>query len=245
MQSKSPIAYTAHCLLKNRSLEIAKWKFWLSYLMELHVESASTEYNPHLYVSLRRGRYQLSTANAVYSYGDLYDNFAEAFVRYNWDDFPIDDVLVLGLGLGSIPVILEQVEGCRCDFTAVEIDEVVIDLADRYVLYELKNAMQLICADASVAVQQFPDNSYDLICVDLFDDDVVPEVFEQEAFLQELARLAGPDGVILFNRLAANKEDRKLSQAFFDNRFKSVFPDARMVEVSRNYMLVNRPNVIL
>ena len=50
------------------------WKRWLSYLFEIHVESTSSDYNPHLHVSLNNGRYQLSTANAIYSFEDLYDN---------------------------------------------------------------------------------------------------------------------------------------------------------------------------
>ncbi|MEL6944963.1 MAG: hypothetical protein AAFO82_20090, partial [Bacteroidota bacterium] len=51
---------------------IPRWKRWWSYLSEIHIESAPNEINPHLYVSLRNGRYQLSTANAIYSYEDLY-----------------------------------------------------------------------------------------------------------------------------------------------------------------------------
>ena len=44
------------------------WKRLVSYLFEIHVESTSSEFNPHLYVSLYKGRYQLSTANAIYSF---------------------------------------------------------------------------------------------------------------------------------------------------------------------------------
>ena len=47
-----------------------RWKQWLSYLFEMHIESAASEYNPHLYVSMKQGRYQLCTANAIYSYED-------------------------------------------------------------------------------------------------------------------------------------------------------------------------------
>ena len=81
------------------------WKRLLSYLFELHIESTSSEHNPHLYVSLKNGRYQLSTANAVYSYGDLYDNFSEAFQQLNLESREIKNVLILGFGLAfaSVP----------------------------------------------------------------------------------------------------------------------------------------------
>ena len=221
------------------------WKKWLSYVMELHVESTSSEYNPHLYVSLRKGRYQLSTAHAVYSFGDLYSNFARVFQRYNWKAHPVNEVLLLGLGLGSIPVILEQVHQRECHYTAVEIDEAVVDLAERYILHELHSPIQTICADARVVVEQLPAESYDLICVDIFDDDTVPEAFEQADFLHRIADLLRPQGVILFNRLAATAKDQQLSRAFFEEKFCAVFPDGDLIDVGGNYMLVNRTGAVL
>jgi SAM-dependent methyltransferase len=219
--------------------KMPRWKIWLSYLLELHVESADSDYNPYLYVSLRRGRYQLSTANAVYSYGDLYTNFARTFARWNWEQYPVDEVLILGLGLGSIPVILEQTHGQSCHITAVEIDEVVLELAQHYVLDGLNNPQQMIVADAAIAVQQLPDESYDLLCVDIFDDDVVPETFETTTFLEDAKALLRPGGVLLFNRLAASPKDEQLSKEFFETTFLKVFPEGYCLDVGGNYMLVS------
>ena len=104
-------ALTANLLKKETIIEPIKPPFWkkiLSYFFEFHIESAPSEINPHLYVSLNRGRYQLSTANAIYSFEDLYDNFFDAFKKVNLDQYPIKNVLVLGLGLGSIPLMLEK-----------------------------------------------------------------------------------------------------------------------------------------
>ena len=225
-------------------MSLPRWKVWLSYLLELHIESTSSDYNPHLYVSLYKGRYQLSTANAVYSFGDLYTNFSRTFDQWNWDDFTPQRVLLLGLGLGSIPVILETVHQQNCHFTAVEIDEAVVDLAYRYVLQELESPVEMITADAALAVQQFTPSSYDLICVDIFDDDVVPAQFEQEAFLQQAASLLDQGGVLLFNRLAANTSDEEQSKAFYENTFQKVFPDSYCLDVGGNFMLVSNQQAI-
>ena len=97
------------------------WKRWLSHLFVFHIESTSSEYNPHLYVSLRNGRYQLCTANAIYSFEDLYDNFADSFVQLELDKLPGKRVLILGFGLGSIPLILEKLGYTDFEFTGVEI----------------------------------------------------------------------------------------------------------------------------
>ncbi|MEL7251230.1 MAG: fused MFS/spermidine synthase [Bacteroidota bacterium] len=221
------------------------WKIWLSYLTELHIESTSSEYNPHLYVSLYKGRYQLSTANAVYSFGDLYTNFSRTFDQWNWEKFPPNQVLLLGLGLGSIPVILETLHQQPCQFTAVEIDEEVVDLAYRYVLEGLESPIEMITADAALVVQQLTPASFDLICVDIFDDDVVPAAFEETAFLEQATSLLRKGGVLLFNRLAANTADQEKSTAFYENTFRRVFPGSCCLDVGGNFMLVSNRHAIL
>lgn len=218
---------------------IPKWKKWLSYLFELHVESANSDYNPYMYVSIRKGRYQLSTANAIYSFADLYSNFSNTFDVFNWDSFKPKDALLLGLGLGSIPFMLEKKYKQKCHYTIVEIDEVVIDLAYRYVLSHLESPFEMIATDASIAVHQFKASSYDTIFVDIFDDDEVPADFESTVFLEQIKLLLKPNGVILFNRLAATDADCVKSEAFFNNVFHKVFPNACLLGVEGNYMLVS------
>lgn len=220
-------------------MKIPFWKKWISYLVELHVESRESAYNPHLYVSINQGRYQLSTANAVYSFGEMYTNFARLFARWNWAERAPQEVLLLGLGLGSIPVIIEQTHGHRCHFTAVEIDEEVADLAWQYVLNDLDSPIEMITADAASAVYFLETGFYDLICVDVFNDDTVPEDFETTDFLEQARSLLTPDGVLLFNRLATTEADRAANQAFFDDVFLSVFPDAACLDVGGNWILAS------
>lgn len=214
------------------------WKRWWSYFMELHIESTSSDYNPHLYVSLSRGRYQLCTANAIYSYEDQYDNFRKAFVKIDLDKLPGKEVLILGFGLGSIPILLEKIFDQDLYYTAVEIDEAVIELAGKYALPDIQSPIEMICADAAVYVDQEPA-TYDLICMDVFLDDVVPDVFEQEVFLTGLKNMLNPNGLLLFNRLAATKKDKQESRRFFEDHFLPVFPHGTYLEAGGNYILMN------
>ena len=213
------------------------WKRLLSYFFELHIESAPSEINPHLYVSLKRGRYQLCTANAVYSYADLYDNFAGTFEQIT---LPSDGatVLLLGFGLGSIPYILEKKQSKTYHYTAVEIDENVLYLANKYTLPMLESPISFIPADASVFVHSCTDQ-FDLICMDIFLDDVVPTVFETEDFLVRLKELLNPQGVLLFNKLALTKADKAQATAFF-TVFKKVFPKGNYLELKGNRMFLNK-----
>ncbi len=218
------------------------WKIWLSYLFEWHVESAPSSLHPHLYVSLKRGRYQLSTAHAVYSYEDLYLNFRSAFRQMALEQLPGREVLVLGLGLGSVPQLLERVFHLGGRYTAVERDESVIFLAQKYTLSSLQAPLQVFCADAAQWVRlQAGRSAYDLIAMDVFVDDKVPPSFEQTDFLEALRRLLRPDGVLMYNRLASTPHERQASLRFFDSTFVGVFPEAIYLDLGTNLMLLNHP----
>ncbi|RMD70423.1 MAG: hypothetical protein D6818_09105 [Bacteroidetes bacterium] len=221
------------------------WKIWLSHLFEWHIESAPSPLNPHLYVSLKRGRYQLSTAHAVYSFEDLYLNFREAFRQMALERLPGREVLVLGLGLGSVPQLLEQVYHFGGSYTAVERDESVIYLAHKYTLSSLDAPMQVICADAFqwVAMQP-PEPAYDLIAMDIFVDDTVPPQFESEVFLEGLRALLRPGGVLMYNRLAVTERDRAATRRFFESAFAKTFPRAVRLDLGANQMLLDSPHLL-
>ncbi|MEM1123700.1 MAG: methyltransferase domain-containing protein [Bacteroidota bacterium] len=222
-------------------MTIPLWKKYVSYFFEFHIESVPSEINPHLYVSLNRGRFQLSTANAIYSFADLYDNFALSFRQLA---MPADgkEVLILGFGLGSIPYMLEKKFNKKYNYTAVEIDENVLYLANKYVLPELNSPITTIPADAFAYVHYCHDR-YDLICMDVFLDDVVPDNFERTHFLQQLAALLNPNGILLFNKLAATKKDKQQVAEFYQ-RFKQVFPNGTYLDVNGNWMLVNEERFV-
>lgn len=215
------------------------WKKWISYIRELPVESASSDVNPELYVCLSQGRYQLCTANAVYSYEDLYDNFYQAFRKLPLDDMQIEHVLVLGLGLGSIPYMLERKFRKKYYYTAVEVDEAVIYLAQKYALSDLKSGIEVVRADAGLFVDQTIDK-FDLITMDIFLDDEVPEKFEQQAFLEQLDHLLAPEGLLLYNRLSRSREDVRKTERFYREVFCQVFPEADYLDLQGNWMLLNR-----
>ena len=224
-------------------MKIPKWKQLLSYLIELPIEKSSSQHNPYLEVTLKKGRFQLSTANAVYSYADLYDNFSDAFHKINLDKRPIKRVLILGFGLGSIPIVLEKKFNKQYDYTAVEIDEEVLFLANKYALPEIESRIEMICADAYSFVMQCHE-VFDMINVDLFLDDTVPSQFEADDFLQQLQRLLKKDGILLYNRLAFTQSDVENAKDFYENNFHPNFPDGGYLEVRGNWMLVNKKDLI-
>jgi ubiquinone/menaquinone biosynthesis C-methylase UbiE len=215
------------------------WKKWLSYLFEIHLESAPSEVNPHLYVSLKNGRYQLCTAKAIYSFADLYGNFRQAFQHLNWNIVPGKSTLMLGFGLGSIPYMLEHIFQKEFDYTIVEIDENVIQLAQKYVMSEIHSPSVFHLADAFQFVIT-SEAKFDLICMDVFVEDVIPLQMETIEYCAALRDLLSPGGVLLFNRLSRTKSDMKATKAFFESIFLKVFEDGVYLDVNGNWILSNQ-----
>lgn len=218
------------------------WKRWLSYFAEFHLESAPSDYNPHLYVALKQGRYQLCSEHAVYSYADLYANFFDAFQTLRLTDLPIQKVLILGLGLGSIPWMLERNFQQSYQYTAVEIDDSVIYLANKYALHQLASPITCIQADAFTFMAQNQEK-YDMICMDIFLDDIIPRKFASLTFLRFLEQALADQGVLLYNRLSLTPDDREETLQFYTQCFKTVFPRGTYLDVQTNFMLLNRSDL--
>ncbi len=214
------------------------WKKALSYIKDVHIESESSLYNDQLSVLLVKGEYQLVTPEAIYSYGNKYDNYFTAFTKMGLDNYNIENVLILGLGLGSIPYMLETHFKKDYKYTAVEIDETVIHLASKYVLNYLNSEITTVCADALIYTQ-VDNNKYDMIAMDVFVSDYIPQEFESIAYLQQLKSALAPKGVLLFNRLYFFEKDKKNTEIYFKTVFKKVFPKARYLDINGNWILIN------
>jgi ubiquinone/menaquinone biosynthesis C-methylase UbiE len=219
------------------------WRRLLSYIKTVEIETTESEHNPYLRVGLRKGRYQLLTANAIYSYGDLYDNFSKAFEQIDLERLGIKDVLILGFGLGSIPVMLENMFQKKYYYTAVEIDPEILRLANTYVVPDIKSGIEFQLSDARTFAE-FSKEKYGMICMDVFLDDQVPTELEHEDFLVNLKKMLADDGILLFNKLAYSNKDKKNAQAFFQNHFKRVFTEGVYLDVNGNYILLNRGDIL-
>jgi len=215
----------------------------ISYVKDVLIESTFSEYNEVLEVYLSNGRYQLCTEGAIYSYEDKYINFTEIFKKINWNLLNIEKVLVLGLGLASVPQMLEQVFDKKFEYHAVEIDEEIIRLADKYILDELDSPIQIFEMDAEIFVE-ITSEKYDMIVVDIFDDASVPPKFETKTFLKKTKNLLKPNGVLLYNRLNTNPETLRHTLQFNSDVFVEVFPKSTPFYIKDNIVLCSDKEVL-
>jgi predicted membrane-bound spermidine synthase len=217
---------------------IPRRKYLWSHVTPIILEDTASELNPFLAVALYKGRLQLISGNAIYSWDDLYDNFKSAFGKLNIQARAPRTALILGGGLGSIPYMLEKRFKINdCAYTIIEYDEEVNYLASKYSYPRLKSHIELITADASVFMDMNRDQ-YDLICVDIFNDDTIPEDFQTIEFLEQCKAALTPNGLLLYNRLYQEPKDIEASDLFFENTWKQVFAEGDAIKTHGNLVLV-------
>ena len=217
---------------------IPSWKRWLSYLWEIPIESVHSEVNPDLHVSLIRGRFQLYTERAIYSFDDLYDNFGHTFSKLRLQSLPGGQVLILGFGLGSIALLLDAYDDQTWHYTGIEKDEAVLYLAHQYAIPRIQHPIQLIQTDAHLFINQC-QTKYDLICMDIFVDDVVPETFKTTTFLNQLNQVLNPGGLLLFNKLSRTAVDLEATTTYYEDIFSPFFSNATYLVVDGNHLLLS------
>lgn len=228
---------TSKLYLNQFLLKKPLFKSLLSYLTEIVLEESSSEYNAHLQVLLTQGRYQLCTEDAIYSFDDKYDNFLKAFKKIDIKDKNVDSMLLLGLGLGSIPFMLENIFKLDINYTAVEIDEEICRLAEKYVLSDLQSPIMVYPIDANHYFSWY-NETFDLIAMDIFDSATIPLYFESEEYLQILESRLNENGIILYNRLADSEKNIGLNKNF-NHKWKKVFPIGGYVDTGTNHIFLN------
>jgi spermidine synthase len=115
-------------------------------------------------------------------------------------------VLIIGLGGGTIPRALrEVVPQARID--VVEIDPAVVKVARRYFDLGDSSNLNVIEADGRVHVKRAlrEQQRYDIIMLDAFDHEYIPEHLLTQEFLKEVKSLLAPGGVLAANTFSSSQ----------------------------------------
>lgn len=149
-----------------------------------------------LEVTWINGKKVLDSENANYSYGSL-----QRLLEYGLSKIYFDsksEILLLGLGAGSIIHSLRKKFKHQGSITAVELDPVVIDLAKNEFEVTTLSDVNIIESDAYKFVQE-KHQAFHLIIIDLFIDNKVPEQFYERDFWEHIFKNLKSKGTILFN----------------------------------------------
>jgi predicted membrane-bound spermidine synthase len=209
-----------------------------SYVKEVPLETIRRSETDALHVSLKQGRLMLSTDFTIYSWDDLYKNFLWGLGMIPFDRFECKRMLVLGLGLGAIPYMMEKVYRQKWEVHAVEIDPEVIRLARKYNFPRIKCQPKVYCEDAFGYLLK-NEEKYDVIIVDVCKEDSIPFQFESIPFLESIRSSMSEGGLVLFNRFYSTYKDQFKTDRFFQRQFKEVFPSGIIIDQHGTCLLIN------
>ena len=115
-------------------------------------------------------------------------------------------VLVIGLGGGTLPLTLERVLA-HADIDTVEVDPAVIIVAQRYFGFHTDDRLHVIEQDGRAYVRQAirAGIHYDLIMLDAYDNQYIPEHLLTREFLNEVRTLLPPGGVVAANTFSGSR----------------------------------------
>lgn len=115
-------------------------------------------------------------------------------------------ILIIGLGGGTLPMALRDILPSAVIDT-VEIDEAVVRVAKRFFDFAEDDQNRVYVQDARVFGKRaaLRGEQYDLIILDAFDGEYIPEHLMTVEFLSEMRGLLSDDGVLVANTFASSK----------------------------------------
>jgi spermidine synthase len=142
-------------------------------------------------------------------------------------------ILVLGLGGGAIPSLLHSILE-KSIIDVVEIDPEMPAIAREYFYFSISERLRLFIDDAFFFIRDSKKN-YDIVLMDAYIENQIPETVDSTAFFVETARALAPGGIFVANLMTVNIEH-------FENRLErmsGVFKDIWVLpgEISTNTLV--------
>ena len=157
----------------------------------------------------------------------------------------IKNCLILGLGGGSAAKLVRKYWP-ETKITGVDIDPVMVDLGRKYLGLD-EQGVTILISDAKGVCNKLSEKrkKFDLILVDLYVGDKVPEIFEENDFIKTISKLLPKDGIAVFNRLyqrswpsSAYYGEKRPQAMRFLKRLEKVFVSVDPVYPQANVMFL-------
>jgi spermidine synthase len=117
------------------------------------------------------------------------------------------DVLVIGLGGGTLPRTLEKLLP-QAQIDVVEIDPAVVRVAQQYFSFQADARVHVTVEDGRAYVRRMLRSSskrYQLILLDAYEREYIPEHMLTREFLSEVKSLLTPDGIVAANTFSSSR----------------------------------------
>ena len=181
----------------------------LSFILPTKAELVTAKKLPGIEVNINNGKVHIDGKNVNYSFGSLHHVFRKAIRFKSKEISKAKTALILGFGAGSIAKILWNEKNFPIQITGVDFEPLMYELAEKYSGIKDFEKLTLIEADAHVFVKECKEQ-FDVIFIDLFVEDQVPDFCMTLEFMKCIKRLINKDGLVIWDTLVANKLEEQM-----------------------------------
>jgi 2-polyprenyl-3-methyl-5-hydroxy-6-metoxy-1,4-benzoquinol methylase len=170
-----------------------------SYIWPVTIKKYTSSYSGELYIRYFLGKKVLDCKHTNYSFGGLQKVLKRALelLPFNLDT---NKILILGLGAGSVLETIRKQHSKTAHITGVEIDEVIVNIARDEFGINNNNCTKVVLQDAFEFMQANACR-FNLIIIDLFIVDTIPDPALASPFLNQVADAIEPGGQLIFNTI--------------------------------------------
>jgi len=191
----------------------------VSYLIPINIYKRNSATSQSLEVTWNNGELVLDSMNTNYSYGSLQRILRKGLKYIGFERIRnFESVLVLGVAGGSVIKTLVDEIKFKGKITGVEIDPIIIEIANRFFHLETINNLEIVIDDAFEFVLKTKSH-YDLIVIDIFQDTTMPNFLFEDFFINRINSLLNVNGFILFNTMVINDQN-KTRNLSYKSKFK-------------------------
>lgn len=184
-------------------------KKFLSYLVPINILKVKSDLSKSLEVTYNNGELVIDSLNTNYSYGSLQRILAKGLRFIGKEKIQeMKHILILGVAGGSVIKTLKNDFSYKHKITGVEIDESLIQIANKYFELDQLENVEIIIADAFDFVMRNV-KQYDLIIIDIFQDTYMPSFLFEKYFTEKIEDSTAIGGYIVFNTMILEKEQQE------------------------------------
>ena len=197
----------------------------LSYFVPINIHQKKSKINNNLEITWNNGQLVLDSKNTNFSYGSLQKVLRKGLQEIGFEKIiDFKNILILGVAGGSVIKTLVDEIQFKGHITGVEIDPETIKLANTYFGLKSIQNLEIIIDDAQNFIEK-TNQQFDLIIIDIFEDNVMPKFLFDEIFTNNILNCLTENGRIIFNTIVAtnNQQVRNESyHALIKTKFKVV-----------------------
>ena len=186
----------------------------LSYIIPIRLHQTNSDISKVIEVTMYNGELVLDSQNTNYSYGSLQRVLRFGLKQIGFEKVrQMQNILILGVAGGSVIKTLVEEIGYEGKIKGVEIDRNIIEIARTYFELDKIPNLEIAIADAQQFVKTETEK-YDLIIVDIFQDQIMPSFLFEKEFSDNLISLLNYNGMILFNTMKINEQDADRNEKY-------------------------------